>query len=86
MADKLKVGIVGVGGIARTHVPGWQASEHAELVAGSDIGEEVLKTWGEQHGIEKLYANPEDLFADSEIDFNFYFFYFLTTRSGVQLR
>ena len=37
MADKLKVGIVGVGGIARTHIPGWQASEHAELVAGSDI-------------------------------------------------
>ena len=68
MADKLKVGIVGVGGIARTHVPGWQASEHAELVAGSDISEEVLKAWGEQHGIEKLYANPEDLFADSEID------------------
>ena len=46
--DKLKVGIVGVGGIARTHVPGWLASDHAELVAGSDIGEEVLKAWGEQ--------------------------------------
>ena len=46
MADKLKVGIVGVGGIARTHIPGWQASEHAELVAGSDISEDVLKGLG----------------------------------------
>ena len=53
MADKLKVGIVGVGGIARTHVPGWQTSEHAELVAGSDISEDVLNTWGEQYGDQK---------------------------------
>ena len=68
MADKLKVGIVGVGGIARTHIPGWQASEHAELVAGSDISEDVLNTWGEQYGVKKLYVNPEDLFADPEID------------------
>ncbi len=68
MADKLKVGIVGVGGIARTHIPGWQVSEHAELVAGSDISEDVLKNWGEQYGVKKLYVNPEDLFADPEID------------------
>ena len=27
----LKVGIVGVGGIARTHIPGWEASSEAEL-------------------------------------------------------
>ena len=47
---------------------GWRASEHAELVAGSDISEDVLNTWGEQYGIKKLYVNPEDLFADPEID------------------
>ena len=32
----LKVGVIGVGGIARTHMPGWAASENAEVVAGSD--------------------------------------------------
>ena len=26
MAKSLKVGIIGVGGIARTHIPGWNAS------------------------------------------------------------
>ena len=36
-SSKLKVGIIGVGGIAGTHLPGWEASEHADLVAGSDI-------------------------------------------------
>ncbi|MFH1571525.1 MAG: Gfo/Idh/MocA family oxidoreductase [Gemmatimonadota bacterium] len=65
---KLKVGIIGVGGIARTHVPGWQASEHAELVAGADIGEEVLRKWGKDNGIERVYTNPKELIADREID------------------
>ena len=68
MAEKLKVGVVGVGGIARSHLPGWQASEHAELAAGSDISEEVLKGWGEQNGVQRLYTDPEDLFQDPEID------------------
>lgn len=65
---KLKVGIIGVGGIAGTHVPGWQASEHAELVAGSDIRSDALKAWGEKNGVPKLVAKPEDLFADRDID------------------
>ncbi len=43
---RLKVGIIGVGGIARTHVPGWEASQEAELVAGSDIDEALLSRWG----------------------------------------
>ena len=31
--SKIKVGIIGVGGIAKLHVPGWHLSEHAELIA-----------------------------------------------------
>lgn len=64
----LKVGIVGVGGIARTHIPGWLASEDAELAAGSDVSEEALQAWGKAHGITKLYSDPKDLFADPDID------------------
>ena len=68
MAKKLKVGIIGVGGIARTHIPGWAASEHAELAAGSDLDGDVLKAWGAQHGVAKLYPDAKDLFADPDID------------------
>ncbi len=64
----LKVGIVGVGGISRSHLPGWSATEHAEVVAGSDVVEEALKEWGEAQGIDKLYSDPADLFADPDID------------------
>ncbi len=66
--SKLKVGIIGIGGIAKTHVPGWLASPHVELVAASDIMEEPLKKFGEQHGIKKLYTKAEELIADKDID------------------
>ena len=68
MAQTVRVGIIGVGGIAQVHVPGWQASEHAEIVAGSDINEKVLKSWGKEVGVKKLVTNPGELFADPDID------------------
>ena len=64
----LKVGIIGVAGIARTHIPGWQASADAELVAGSDIRADALQAWGREHGVSRLYDRAEDLLADPEID------------------
>ncbi|MBT3344473.1 MAG: Gfo/Idh/MocA family oxidoreductase [Gemmatimonadetes bacterium] len=64
----LRVGIIGVGGIAGTHIPGWQASQDAELVAGSDISESALQAWGDLHGISKLETKAEDLIADPDID------------------
>ena len=64
----LKVGIIGVGGISRSHMPGWRASEHAEVVAGSDIDGTVLRSWGEEQGVPRLYDAPEELFSDPEID------------------
>jgi len=68
MTERLKVGIIGVGGIARTHMPGWEASEHAEVVAGCDIRPDVLQKWGETHGITTLSTDADDLFSDPEID------------------
>ena len=64
----LKVGVIGVGGIARTHMPGWEASPHAEVVAGCDVHEDVLQAWGAQHEAEKLVTNASNLFRDPDID------------------
>ncbi|MBV7329493.1 Gfo/Idh/MocA family oxidoreductase [Chloroflexi bacterium TSY] len=68
MSKTLKVGVIGVGGIAKTHMPGWAASDLAEVVAGSDVIEPVLQAWGETHGVTKLSTNPADLFGDPDID------------------
>ncbi len=66
--SSLKVGLVGVGGISRTHMPGWTASEEAEVVAGSDISPEALEEWGALHNIKKLTTNADELFSDPDID------------------
>jgi predicted dehydrogenase len=66
----LKVGVIGVGGIAKTHMPGWAASPLAEVVAGCDIDLPVLQKWGEQHGVQskRLHERWQDLVADPDID------------------
>lgn len=68
MTRKLGVGILGVGGISRAHMPGWAASEHAEVIAGSDISEENLANWGQEFGVTRLSTDPADLFRDPDID------------------
>jgi predicted dehydrogenase len=68
MGPKLKVGVVGVGGIAKVHYPGWIESPHAELVALADIKADVLKKFGEKLGVKLLYEKPEGLFANDDID------------------
>jgi len=64
----LKVGIIGVGGIAHTHMPGWASSEHTEVVAGSDINQTTLQEWGAKFNIQQLSTNPGDIIHDPDID------------------
>jgi predicted dehydrogenase len=68
MSKKLKVGIIGLGGIAHTHVPGWKASSDAELVAGSDVNTAVFDSWREKYGVTRFYEKPADLINDPDID------------------
>jgi len=68
MAKKMKVGFIGIGGIAHTHVPGWQASLYTEIVAGSDINPAVFPVWKKKYGITKFYKKPGDLINDPDID------------------
>ncbi len=68
MTKEFKVGLIGVGGISRTHMPGWAASPHAEVIAGSDVNDETLRRWGQTHNVIQLSTNPEDLFRNPDID------------------
>ena len=64
MSKRLKVGVIGAGGISRWHMPGWQASEHAEVVAASDIYEPGLQDWGKTFGVTRLTTDWRELLAD----------------------
>ncbi len=68
MSKQLKVGVIGVGGIANTHMPGWSLSEHTEVVAGSDVDSKILEDWGKKYEVKKLYARADDLINDPTID------------------
>ena len=68
MAKTLKVGVIGVGGIAGAHFPGWRDSPIAEVAALSDLDAPTLKRVGEAQGVTKLYENSADLIADPDID------------------
>src|SRR5262245_12900744 len=64
----LKVGIIGVGGIAKTHMPGWLASPHVEVVAGADIIEAALAQFADQYNVSKTSTRFEDIISDPDID------------------
>jgi predicted dehydrogenase len=68
MAKTLKVGLIGVGGIADTHMPGWRESGLTEVVAGCDLSEAALQRWGEKFGVSRLTATAADLINDPDID------------------
>lgn len=68
MAEALKVGVIGVRGIANTHFPGWIESPHTEIAAFADVDAGVLAAQGEKYGVTRLYESPEDLIACPDID------------------
>ncbi len=68
MGRTLSVGIIGVGGIAGSHLPGWDKSPYAEVVALADVDQKALKQRGDERGIDVLYTDPMALLKNPEID------------------
>ena len=66
---KLKVGIIGVGGISEYHILSYLANENCELYAFCDINEKTLKLKGERHSVTRLFTDKDEMFrACPEID------------------
>ena len=68
MSKQLKVAIIGAGGISRTHMPGWQNSEHAEVVAASDVNRPQLEAWGKTWNVDRLTTEVQEIIDDPSID------------------
>lgn len=67
MNQPLNVAVVGVGGIARTHMPGWAASEHAQVTAGCDVNEANLAKWATEYNIETITTSVDDILTNPDI-------------------
>lgn len=67
---KLKIGVIGLGGIANYHIWGIRESPDAEVWAICDVNEKSLAERGEALHIpeERRYLRHEDLFRNGELD------------------
>ncbi len=68
--EKLKIGVIGMGGIANYHIWGIENSPDAELFAICDVNAKALEERGEALGIpqERRYLRHEELLANKEVD------------------
>lgn len=66
----LKIGIIGCGGITRSHAEGWKrASARAKVVALADVSEEAMLERQVQLGHDvKMYRDYHDLLASDKVD------------------
>ena len=67
---KLRVGIAGTGGIARSvHIPGFQRlAERVELVSAFDIAGDRVTATGKEFGIPNVFTDFEQMLAGPELD------------------
>lgn len=68
MSEKIKIGIIGTGNIAVTHMDAYRKNPDVELYALCDINPERLKQMGEKYGITRLFTDKEELLKLAEID------------------
>ncbi len=70
MSDKVRVGVIGAGGIARgAHLPGYaRIADEAEVVAISDIDEPRAQQVAAEFGIAKTYADFNEMVTAEDLD------------------
>lgn len=69
MSDKVRVGIVGTGGIARgRHLPCFTENETAELVALCDIKPDVLEKAADDYDVAARYTDYIEMYDKEDLD------------------
>lgn len=67
-SEKVKVGIVGLGLVAHSHLKGYRTHPYAEVGAVCDVNNDRARHVADENGIEKVYTEYEALLNDEEID------------------
>ena len=66
--ERIRVGLIGVGGIADLHYLGYKGNPKAELYAICDIDEKLLQRRAIEWGAQKAYTDYHQLLADPTVD------------------
>jgi len=65
---RIKIAMLGCGGVAHLYLPVFKYLKEAQLVALVDIDEGKAKHLAERYGVEKVYSDVEEAASDPEID------------------
>ncbi|HEV7299567.1 MAG TPA: Gfo/Idh/MocA family oxidoreductase [Tepidisphaeraceae bacterium] len=69
MADKLKLGVVGIGGIFNgCHAKPWLEHPEVEIVAVCDVVREKAEKFAGAHGIKHIYTDYRQMLAEVQLD------------------
>jgi len=68
VTTKVRIGVVGLGGIANYHARAFLADPRAELVACCDINPERLTAFAEQHSVPAHYHDYERMLDEAALD------------------
>jgi predicted dehydrogenase len=66
--ERIRVGLIGVGGITRLHYLGYKDNPKAELYAVCDTDESLLQQRARDWGVQKAYTDYRQLLADPTVD------------------
>ena len=64
----LRVGMVGLGMVARAHVKGYESHPMARLAAVCDLAEEQAKRFAADHGNADVYTSYEEMIKEADLD------------------
>ena len=65
---KIRVGIIGVGNIAESHIYGYLRNPDVELYAFCDIDSDRLQYMGKKYGVTRLYTDHNEMLKLEELD------------------
>jgi predicted dehydrogenase len=66
--EKLRVGIIGTGGISHMHIDGYRQLKNVDIVSGCDIDSEKLDDVCKKYAIPEQYTDHRDLLEKSDVD------------------
>ena len=67
--EKVKVGIIGTGGISNAHMGGYKAiPDRVEMTAVCDIDEEKVKAYAAKYNVPRWYTDYNEMLAKEDLD------------------
>ena len=68
MSRKLKIGIIGTGGISHAHMGGYKQIENVEVFAACDLNIERVESFSEKYNIKHIFTDYNEMLNLKELD------------------